>query len=89
MITERKSIRWNDALRLVDKLSINRSGVHITHMSIALLYTLILFTGKLTMYNQSELQVSLHMKQYINALLVVMGMKECIVRVPPIENIVI
>ena len=55
-------------------------------MSIALLYTLILFTGKLTMYNQSELQVSLHLRQNINVLLVEMGMKEYIVRVPRIEK---
>ena len=38
------------------------------------------------MYNQSELQVSLHLRQNINVLLVEMGMKECIVRVSHIEK---
>ena len=38
------------------------------------------------MFNQSELQVSLHLRQNINVLLVETDMKECIVRVPCIEK---
>ena len=37
------------------------------------------------MYNQSELQVSLYLRQIINVLLVEMGMKGCIVRAPHID----
>ena len=96
MITERQSIRWNDARRLivekVDKLSINHNVVHITHMSIALSYTLLLFrpTGKLTTYVQpvwiTSFSASDDLRQNISILLVEMGMKECIVRVPRIEK---